>query len=87
LAENRLEIYTDTPFIYWRCYETLKQAQDPRAILILNHACKDFETLAATLLSTHEVELFWRVPLRSHLRTEALNQQRLFQTNKFTLLG
>lgn len=71
LEGNFLGSYTDTPFIYWTCYEILKQAQDPRALLILKHAYEDFESLATTLPSPHEVALFWRVPLRYRLREAA----------------
>lgn len=75
LAGNRLGIYTDTPFIYWTCFEILKQTQDPRALLILGHAHSEFESIAATLPSSNERTQFWRVPFRRRLREAALHRQ------------
>jgi predicted ATPase/DNA-binding SARP family transcriptional activator len=74
LEGNRLGSYTDAPFIYWACYELLKQTHDPRALLLLQCAYRDFETLAATLPFRREVTWFWRVPLRARLREEAMQR-------------
>lgn len=74
LAGHWLGSYTDTPFIYWTCYEILEQTQDSRALRLLERAYTDFETIAATLPSPREVALFWRVPLRHRLRQVAVDR-------------